>query len=218
MKHATFFLFGILNCMAGQAQFNTIGSYHNCMVSKIHESRHSEQYDAPKDSFRMVSDSLPVSADSLGKDYEYLVRQYFSVAFPVKVVRINSNFGFRMHPVYHKRMMHNGIDLHARHEDILSMFPGRVIRVGYDGRSGRYVTVQSADYTVSYCHLSQQYVKVDDVVGAGDALGMSGSTGAASGEHLHLTTKKDGKAIDPAILLDYVRKVKDRCIELLHRR
>jgi murein DD-endopeptidase len=80
-------------------------------------------------------------------------------------------------------MMHNGIDLHARHENVLSMLPGRVVRVGYDSRSGKFVTVQTADYTVSYCHLSQQFVRKDDFVDAGDAVGLSGSTGAATGEH-----------------------------------
>ena len=111
----------------------------------------------------------------------------------------------RMHPVYHKYIMHNGIDLHARHEDVLSMLPGKVLRVGYDSRSGKYVTVQTANYTVSYCHLSEQYVKTNDYLQAGEPLGLTGSTGASTGEHLHLTTKKDGKAFDPTILLEYIK-------------
>ena len=114
----------------------------------------------------------------------------------------------RMHPVYHKYIMHNGIDLHARHEDVLSMLPGKVLRVGYDSRSGKYVTVQTANYTVSYCHLSEQYVKTNDYLHAGEPLGLTGNTGASTGEHLHLTTKKDGKAFDPTILLNYVKNNK----------
>ena len=109
-------------------------------------------------------------------------------------------------------IMHNGIDLHARHEDVLSMLPGKVLRVGYDSRSGKYVTVQTANYTVSYCHLSEQYVKTNDYLQAGEPLGLTGNTGASTGEHLHLTTKKDGKAFDPTILIDYVRSVKNSCL------
>ena len=112
-----------------------------------------------------------------------------------------------MHPIYHRRIMHNGVDLHARHEDVLSMLPGWVIRVGYDSRSGKFVTVQSANYTVSYCHLSQQYVRQNDYVYAGQPIGLTGSTGAATGEHLHLTTKKDGKAFNPVILLKLIQKI-----------
>ena len=92
------------------------------------------------------------------------------------------------------------------------MLPGKVLRVGYDSRSGKYVTVQTANYTVSYCHLSEQYVKTNDFLLAGEPLGLTGNTGASTGEHLHLTTKKDGKAFDPTILLEYVRSVKSSCM------
>lgn len=97
------------------------------------------------------------------------------------------------------------IDLSARYESVYSMFPGTVIKVGQDNRSGKFVTVKTGDYTISYCHLSQQYVKVNDFVNAGTILALSGSTGASTGPHLHLTTKKDGKAFNPTILLDFIQ-------------
>lgn len=93
------------------------------------------------------------------------------------------------------------------------MFPGFVIRVGQDDRSGKYVTVKTGDYTISYCHLSLQNVHVNDFVNAGTILGISGSTGASTGPHLHLTTKKDGKAINPVILLDFVYSVNEHTLE-----
>ena len=85
------------------------------------------------------------------------------------------------------------------------MFPGTVIKVGQDSRSGKFVTVKTGDYTISYCHLSQQFVKVNDFVNAGTILALSGSTGVSTGPHLHLTTKKDGKAFNPTILLKYIK-------------
>jgi len=110
----------------------------------------------------------------------------------------------RMHPIYHKWMMHNGIDLSARKENVYSMFPGMVIRVGHDNRSGKYVTVKTGDYTISYCHLSQHFVNANAYVNAGTPIGFSGRTGVATGEHLHLTAKKDGKCINPILLLEYI--------------
>ena len=98
----------------------------------------------------------------------------------------------------------NGIDLSARYENVYSMFPGTVVKVGQDGRSGKFVTVRTGDYTISYCHLSQQLVKEKDFVIAGKNIAISGNTGASTGPHLHITTKKDGKAFDPAILLKYI--------------
>ena len=173
------------------AQFNTIGTINN---SRINTANPSKSQDTLTDSME-VPHSEPIAEKTP------------LVSLPLKNIHINSGFGMRMHPIYHKRIMHNGVDLHARHEDVLSMLPGRVIRVGYDSRSGKFVTVQSANYTVSYCHLSQQYVRQNDYVYAGQPIGLTGSTGAATGEHLHLTTKKDGKAFNPVILLELVRKI-----------
>ena len=131
------------------------------------------------------------------------------MSLPLKNIHIGSGFGMRMHPIYHKRMMHNGIDLSARYESVFSMFPGTVIKVGQDKRSGKFVTVKTGDYTISYCHLSQQYVKVNDFVNAGTIIACSGNTGASTSPHLHLTTKKDGKAFNPTILLDIILSIKD---------
>jgi murein DD-endopeptidase len=195
------------------AQFNTIGMV-NHRSHVITKKNPSEQAIAPKDSaVCMLPDSVTIPVRTVGK--EELERKYMSVSWPLKQIRINSTYGMRMHPIYHRYMMHNGIDLHARHENVLSILPGRVVRVGYDSRSGKFVTVQTADYTISYCHLSKQFVRKDDFVDAGDAVGLSGSTGASTGEHLHLTTKKDGKAFNPTILLNFVRSVKESCIQEL---
>ena len=190
------------------AQFNTIGTIHG---KRINATNPSMPQEAMTDS---TEESLSEAVASDNNGNEQLADSAFDerekktvVSLPLKKIQINSKFGMRMHPIYHKRIMHNGVDLHARHEDVLSMLPGRVIRVGYDSRSGKFVVVQSANYTVSYCHLSRQYVRQNDFVYAGQPLGLTGSTGAATGEHLHLTTKKDGKAFNPVILLQIVRKI-----------
>ena len=190
------------------AQFNTIGDVNSHRIAQIKRNP-SEQIQTPKDSIQEDNTSVNPT-ETEGK--EDRIRQYLSVSLPLKKIQVNSKFGMRMHPVYHKYIMHNGIDLHARHEDVLSMLPGKVLRVGYDSRSGKYVTVQTANYTVSYCHLSEQYVKPNDFLLAGEPLGLTGNTGASTGEHLHLTTKKDGKAFDPTILLEYIRSVKSSCM------
>ena len=103
-------------------------------------------------------------------------------------------------------MMHNGVDLSARYENVYSMFPGIVVKVGQDDRSGKFVTVRTGDYTISYCHLSQQLVKEKDFVIAGTNIAVSGNTGASTGPHLHITAKKDGKAFNPVILLKLIKE------------
>ena len=96
-------------------------------------------------------------------------------------------------------------DLKAHYENVFSMFPGKVVSIGQNKRSGKYVIIQTAGYSISYCHLSSILVRDGLYVHAGEVIAVSGNTGLSTGPHLHLTTKKDGKVIDPAILLNYVK-------------
>ena len=202
----------LLNVTA-YAQFNTIGTYNH---KRIKTTNPSKPVEAPTDSV-LLADSIsePDIIEKLGNDNTSQLHSEATsvdsslVSLPLKNIHIGSGFGMRMHPIYHKRMMHNGIDLSARYESVFSMFPGTVIKVGQDKRSGKFVTVKTGDYTISYCHLSQQYVKVNDFVNAGTIIACSGNTGASTSPHLHLTTKKDGKAFNPTILLDIILSIKD---------
>ena len=192
------------------AQFNTVGTINN---KRIYTTNPPKPKEALTDSI-VVADSVPDSTttDNDG-DGQTIVTSLDNhnlmslVALPLEKIHINSGFGMRRHPIYHKRIMHNGIDLSARYEKVYSMFPGTVIKVGQDSRSGKFVTVRTGDYTISYCHLSQQLVKENEFVNAGTNIAISGNTGASTGPHLHLTTKKDGKAFDPTILIEYVLSV-----------
>ena len=204
----TAFLF-CLN-MPLHAQFNTIGSINN---KRIYTTNPPKPKEVLTDSMVVVG-SVPDSTKTGNNvDGEAIVTSSDNhdlmslVALPLENIHINSGFGMRRHPIYHKRIMHNGIDLSARYEKVYSMFPGTVIKVGQDSRSGKFVTLRTGDYTISYCHLSQQLVKENEFVNAGTNIAISGNTGASTGPHLHLTTKKDGKAFDPTILIEYVLSV-----------
>ncbi len=195
--------------MPSHAQFNTIGTISNKRINTVNPPK---SHEALTDS-TIVADSVFESEaveengqtiDSVLHNQELMAL----VALPLKDIHIGSGFGMRLHPIYHKRVMHNGIDLSARYENVYSMFPGTVIRVGQDNRSGKFITVKTGDYTISYCHLSQQFVKEKDFVNAGTNIAISGNTGASTGPHLHLTTKKDGKAFDPTILLEYIKRLR----------
>ena len=192
------------------AQFNTIGSIDK---KHIKTGKPSKLKEALTDSI-VVADSVPDSETTdIDGDGHAIVpsldnQELMSlVSLPLKSIHINSGFGMRRHPIYHKRIMHNGIDLSARYEKVYSMFPGTVIKVGQDSRSGKFVTVRTGDYTISYCHLSQQLVKEKEFVNAGTNIAISGNTGASTGPHLHITAKNNGKAFNPMILLNLIAKM-----------
>lgn len=204
--------FAFLLSLPLHAQFNTIGTIRN---KRINTTNPPKSHEALTDSIVVadyISESKTTSIEGDGQaiDSSMSNQDLMSlVALPLKNIHISSGFGMRMHPIYHKRILHNGIDLSARYENVYSMFPGTVVKVGQDNRSGNFVTIRTGDYTISYCHLSQPFVKENDFVTAGRNIALSGNTGASTGPHLHLTTKKDGKAFDPTILIDYIRSVKN---------
>ena len=193
--------------MPSHAQFNTIGTISN---KRINTANPSKSHDALTDSIVVadsISESKTTNIEGGGQTIDSSMSNHdlmSLVALPLKKIHVSSGFGMRMHPIYHKRILHNGIDLSARYENVYSMFPGTVVKVGQDNRSGKFVTVRTGDYTISYCHLYQPFVKENDFVIAGSNIALSGNTGASTGPHLHLTTKKDGKAFDPTILLEYI--------------
>ena len=185
------------------AQFNTIGTYNH---KRINTTNPPKPIEAPTDSILIFekNEYHSTSQDSLDAASSISL-----VSLPLKSIHITSGFGMRMHPIYHKRMMHNGVDLTARYENVYSMFPGSVIKVGEDDRSGKFVTVKTGDYTISYCHLSVPLVKPGTFVNAGDNIAISGNTGASTNAHLHITAKKDGKAFDAATLLNFILQMKE---------
>ena len=195
--------------MPVHAQFNTVGTINDRRINTTNPSKPKEALTDSTEVADSVSESWTTDVvDENGLEASSWHQDLMSlVALPLKQIHINSGFGMRRHPIYHKRIMHNGIDLSARYEDVYSMFPGTVIKVGQDSRSGKFVTVRTGDYTISYCHLSQQLVKEREFVNAGTNIAISGNTGASTGPHLHLTTKKDGKAFNPAILLNLITKI-----------
>lgn len=155
-------------------------------------------------------------------------------SFPLKrdkFLFITSPFGMRQDPMDKlKQQMHKGIDVRAKHDDILATEDkGKVIAVNQNANTGggKSVTVEynradNSKVQVTYMHLSQIDVKVGDETTAGKKLGVTGNTGTrTTGEHLHFgvkTISADGKArdIDPAIYLAEIAQKGNIQLQALH--
>ncbi len=157
---------------------------------------------------------IPVQSpsDSLRQQY---INRYLSVSFPLKHLIINSPFGQRKDPFTGKKRSHNGLDLRASGDEVYAMLDGIVKKTGEDKRSGKYVILQHGEYLVSYCHLSRIRIERGIHVKPGEIVGITGSTGRSTGEHLHITCKFDGKNIDPLLLIDYIKTIKKECVGAL---
>jgi Meckel syndrome type 1 protein len=102
-------------------------------------------------------------------------------------------------------LIHGGIDLALdHHAQVFSACAGSVDYTGYSGTYGNHVIVDCGDgWTTLYGHLSQVLVAQGQAVDHTTVLGMSGSTGYSTGEHLHFEMRYNGVATNPENYLDF---------------
>ena len=199
-----------------KAQFNTVSCPGNrYKVTVENPTRTTNKAEATPESITSENEkSVPdkVSLSSADTKKKEQVARYLSVCYPLSHIKVNSPYGYRKDPFTGKRKFHNGIDLHARSAKVFAMMQGRVIAVGQDKVSGKYVTLQHGNFTVSYYHLSQISVSQGQDVLSGDVVGITGNTGRSTGEHLHITIRQKGEYVNPRIFLDYINSVKESCV------
>jgi murein DD-endopeptidase MepM/ murein hydrolase activator NlpD len=102
--------------------------------------------------------------------------------------KVSSDYGMRMHPVYHVVKMHNGIDYdYPMNTPIKSPISGTVVANNYSSTAGNWIGVRdSKGYTHKFLHMAQKSkLKVGISVRSGDIIGYVGNTGTSTGPHLH---------------------------------
>lgn len=199
MKYLVIVLMSVIPFMTVRAQFYTITS-HPQPQSQPCEGKAIEQPFLAEHVGENGNSSMIESKENVTKYIESSAI-YNGISLPLKRIKVTSPFGMRKDPFTGEWRMHNGIDLYAENDEVYAMLAGTVKKVGYDSRSGNYVILQHGEYTISYCHLSAITVKENTPVLAGDVVGITGNTGRSTGEHLHITCRKDGRCLDPEIVL-----------------
>ena len=121
---------------------------------------------------------------------------------PLDFAYISSHFNpNRMHPVLHKIRAHNGVDYAAkRGSPIRTTGDGVVSFVGQRNGCGKEIVIKhSNEYSTRYCHLENfsKDLKKGKKVLQGETIGFVGSSGLATGPHLHYEFKIGDKRIDP---------------------
>ncbi len=132
---------------------------------------------------------------------------------PLDTLVISSPFGYRNDPFTGKRKFHAGTDYVTASENVYAMMPGRIRKIGYDKKLGNYITIDHGDIRVTYAHLHTVVGKKDDTVFAGQSVGISGSTGRSTGEHLHIAIRYRKEVVDPAPLVRLISEYASRYSE-----
>ena len=121
---------------------------------------------------------------------------------PTENTKITDIFGYRPR----RRRMHYGLDVKVQRGDtIRAAFDGKVRYVSYQRRGyGNYVVIRHPNgLETLYAHLTKKLVDENEVVKAGEPIGLGGNTGRSTGTHLHFETRLLGKALNPALFFDF---------------
>ena len=111
--------------------------------------------------------------------------------------RVSSEFGIR------NGKPHKGIDIAAKSgTPIHAVLDGVVVYSGPQGNYGNVIVIEHPDFVMTvYAHNERNLVNVNDKVNKGQLIAYVGSTGNASGPHLHFEYRIKGKAINPRKVL-----------------
>ena len=163
---------------------------------------------------KAAANPIPFTIKDTQKEHENI---FFHLPLLSKYV-ITSPYGYRTDPFTAKKKFHYGIDLSAsNNEKVYSMTNGRIKKVGFEKNGyGNYIVIESGDFEFTYAHLTATVGKKGTYIKAGTPIGLSGSTGRSTGEHLHLTIKHKKKSIDPMPILNYyeryIKEVREKVV------
>ncbi len=114
---------------------------------------------------------------------------------------ITSPFGNRLHPILKVYKMHTGVDIAGagcNGKNVVATADGKVIHAGWISGYGNTVMIDHGGGIVTlYAHSQKLLVKKGDTVTRGQAIMLVGSTGYATGPHLHFEVRVNGKYVNP---------------------
>lgn len=154
-----------------------------------------------------IPSSLPKISDDTQKMFDLLdelhnLRQIVArlpLSMPIKNAEAHSGFGHRYDPFNGKLAFHSGLDLAApSNSKVYSTSDGVVTAAERDLAYGNMIDINHGFGIVTrYGHLKMINVKKGDKVKRGDVIGIQGSTGRSTGEHLHYEVRYNGQPINP---------------------
>ena len=118
---------------------------------------------------------------------------------PLKEMTVTSPFGYRVHPVLGRKILHTGVDLRASmNTPVYSPYSGIIIYAGWMSGYGKIIIIDNgSSYETRFAHLNRILVKKGQRVAKGKVIGKSGKTGRVTGPHLHYEIRYKEQPINP---------------------
>jgi murein DD-endopeptidase MepM/ murein hydrolase activator NlpD len=200
---------------AGEIDFNSDIQRNDRFVltfERVHRQDHADSHGAVTAAtitnggrvlraFRFaVPGGMPAYYDEQGRS----LRRFFLKSPLEFEPRVTSGFSMsRMHPILHESRAHRGVDYGApTGAPVVSVAAGTVVQASYDSSNGRMVRVRHASgYESYYLHLSAfaKGIHAGVRVAQGQRVGFVGSSGLATGPHLHYGLTRNGTFVNPLL-------------------
>ncbi|MDR0552539.1 MAG: peptidoglycan DD-metalloendopeptidase family protein [Holosporales bacterium] len=159
--------------------------------------------------YKFQNEGTSEYVDSNGVRLSSLAKSCSMLSRPLSLMKVNSGFGYRVHPTRRSYHMHTGVDLKAPvGTPVYASASGTVSSASYYAGYGKYIKLtHSGGVQTAYGHLSRISVRNGQNVKQGQVIGYSGSTGRTTGAHLHYEVLRNGKFINP---LSFVKQNPER--------
>ena len=130
------------------------------------------------------------------------IKANYNLVLPLKGT-VTSRFGSRT-PTDIVSANHAGIDIGVNEGTVFTAsMEGTVTSVSSEGSYGNHIYIQKDDVTTLYAHCKTIYLKQGDTVVQGQKIGEVGSTGKATGPHLHFEIRKANRVVNPEYILAF---------------
>ena len=157
------------------------------------ENTENNQEDS-NESGQLEKSQMEIDAEEIKKAIDFEV--------PVEG-RISSTFGLRNPTTSTVPKNHTGLDIAATTGTVIkSATDGTITLASSYGDYGMHYKIEIGDVILVYAHCSKLYLKEGDTVTKGQSIAEVGSTGNSTGPHLHFEIRKDGRYVDPQLILD----------------
>ena len=151
-----------------------------------------------------------VSATKMSSQHRAVLMELIPNGSPVEYHGITSKYGWRVHPILHKREFHPGIDLKAKiNTKVYATADGIVEWSGYHKSSGYgnlIILEHSYGFKTYYGHLNKTMVKSGQFVKRGTLIGYTGNTGLSNGPHIHYEIRFLYRTLNPFWFVKWTQK------------
>ena len=155
------------------------------------------------------------SKEGVQLDKKYSIPPFLSIVKSnddSKKSRISDGYGYRIHPIYRKKIFHPGVDIAApAGSSVFAALPGRVKKVAYSRSYGTYLLLEhQGGLETKYAHLRSidRKIILGKEISQGSVIGFVGQTGSATGPHLHFEVRLDAKHVNPASVKPFALQLK----------